>query len=306
MSEISKMIGHKSLFNDFIYLDQIQKFPNKILLNGPKGIGKKLFVNHFLNYFYLKENKQSYNLKNYEYNLSNTISKIISSNTHPNVLKIYRKNDKKIIDIDQIREMIKFTNQTSFNNDRRFIIIENVNLLGINSANALLKTIEEPNNKIHFILINNSEFKTLETIKSRCLEFKLNLINSEVREIVNYHFDDDIYNNINLDFINNYNSPSFLISLVNFLESNDLSIKDNSIEDLLSYIIKNKSYTSNDFIKEHLNLFIELFFYKNINTSKKISFKIKKYFYLKLSFVKKYNLDFESFFLEFNDKLLSE
>ena len=306
MSDISKMIGHKLLFNNFIYLDQIQKFPNKVLLNGPKGIGKKLFVNHFLNYFYLKENEQSYNLKNYEYNLSNNISKLISSNSHPNILKIYRKNDKKIIDIDQIREMIKFTNQTSFNNDRRFIIIENVNLLGINSANALLKSIEEPNNKIHFILINNSEFKVLETIKSRCLEFKLNLLNSEVMEIVNYHFEADIYKDINLDFINNYNSPSFLISLVNFLESNDLSIKDNSIENLLAYIIKNKSYTSNDFIKEYLNLFIELFFYKNINTSKKISFKIKKYFYLKLSFVKKYNLDFESFFLEFNDKLLSE
>ena len=306
MSDISKMIGHKLLFNNFIYLDQIQKFPNKVLLNGPKGIGKKLFVNHFLNYFYLKENEQSYNLKNYEYNLSNNISKLISSNTHPNILKIYRKNDKKIIDIDQIREMIKFTNQTSFNNDRRFIIIENVNLLGINSANALLKSIEEPNNKIHFILINNSEFKVLETIKSRCLEFKLNLLNSEVMEIVNYHFEADIYKDINLDFINNYNSPSFLISLVNFLESNDLSIKDNSIEDLLAYIIKNKSYTSNHFINEYLNLFIELFFYKNINISKKISFKIKKYFYLKLSFVKKYNLDFESFFLEFNDKLLSE
>ena len=306
MSEISKMIGHKLLFNNFIYLDQIQKFPNKVLLNGPKGIGKKLFVNHFLNYFYLKENEQSYNLKNYDYNLNNSISKLISTNSHSNVLKIYKKNDKKLIDIDQIREMIKFTNQTSFNNDRRFIIIENVNLLGINSANALLKSIEEPNNKIHFILINNSEFKVLETIKSRCLEFKLNLLNSEVMEIVNYHFEADIYKDINLDFINNYNSPSFLISLVNFLESNDLSIKDNSIEDLLAYIIKNKSYTSNHFINEYLNLFIELFFYKNINTSKKISFKIKKYFYLKLSFVKKYNLDFESFFLEFNDKLLSE
>ena len=306
MSEISKMIGHKSLFNDFIYLDQIQKFPNKILLNGPKGIGKKLFVNHLLNFFYLKEKKQSYNLKNYEYNSSNNISKLISSNSHPNVLKIYKKKDKKIIDIDQIRDMIQFTNQTSFNNDRKFIIIENVNLLGINSANALLKSIEEPNSKLYFILINNSEFKTLETIKSRCLEFKLSLLNSEVMEIVNYHIGDNIYNDINLDYINNYNSPSFLISLVNFLESNNLPIKETSIEELLIYVIKNKSYTSNEFIKEYLNLFIELFFYKNINTSKKISFKIKKYFYLKLSFVKKYNLDFESFFLEFNDKLLSE
>ena len=306
MSETSKLFGHKTLFSNLIYLDQIEKFPNKILLNGPKGIGKKLLVNHLLNYLYSKNNEQFYNLKNNEYNINNNLSLLISTNSHPNIFKIQKKKDKKIIDIDQIREMIQFTNQTSFNNERKFIIIEDINLLGINSANALLKSIEEPNNKTYYILINNSEFKILETIKSRCLEFKLSLMNSEVIEIVNYYFNSDKYNDINLDFINNYNSPSFLISLVNFLETNDLSIKECNIEDLLAYIIKNKLYTSDEFIKEYLNLFIELFFYKNINNSKNISFKIKKYFYLKLSFVKKYNLDFESFFLEFNDKLLSE
>ncbi len=306
MSEVSKLIGHKTIFSNLIYLDQIQKFPNKILINGRKGIGKKILINHFLNYFYSKNYDKTYDLKKNELKLNNNLSKLISTNTHPNIFKIKKNKDKKIIGIDQIREMIQFTNQTSFNDDRKFIIIEDINLLGINSANALLKSIEEPNNKTYFILINNSEYKILETIQSRCIEFKLNLINSEVMEIVNYYFNCDIYNDISYDFINNYNSPSFLISLVNFLESNDLSIKECKIEDLLTYVIKNKSYISNEFIKEYLNLFIELFFYKNINNSKRISFKIKKYFYLKLSFVKKYNLDFESFFLEFNDKLLSE
>ena len=306
MNEISKLIGHKYILNELIYLEQIKKLPNNILLNGPKGIGKKLLVNHLLNYFYSENNEQFYNLKSNEYNQNNNLSKMISADSHPNIFKIKKKKDKKIIDIDQIREMVQFTNQTSFNNDRRFIVIEDINLMGINSANALLKSIEEPNNKTYYILINNSEFKILETIKSRCLEFKSNLKNSEVVEIVNYYFNSDIYNEIHLDFINNYNSPSFLISLVNFLESSDLSIKECNIEDLLTYVIKNKIYTSDEFIKEYLNLFIELFFYKNINNSKKISFKIKKYFYQKLSFVKKYNLDFESFFLEFNEKLLSE
>ena len=306
MNETSKLFGHKTLFGNLIYLDQIEKLPNKILLNGPKGIGKKIFVNHLLNYLYSKNNKQFYDLKNNEYKINNNLSLLISNNSHPNIFKIQKKKDKKIIDIDQIREMIQFTNQTSFNNERKFIIIEDINLLGINSANALLKSIEEPNDKTHYILINNSEFKILDTIKSRCLEFKLNLMNSVAIEIVNYYFNSDKYIDINLDFINNYNSPSFLISLVNFLENNDLSIKECNIEDLLAYIIRNKLYSSDEFIKEYLNLFIELFFYKNINNSKNISFKIKKYFYLKLSFVKKYNLDFESFFLEFNDKLLSE
>ena len=30
------------------YLDQIKKFPNKILINAPKGIGKKTLINHLL------------------------------------------------------------------------------------------------------------------------------------------------------------------------------------------------------------------------------------------------------------------
>ena len=238
MSETSKLIGHKTLFSNLIYLEQIQKFPNNILINGPKGIGKKILINHFLYYFYSKNYDKTYDIKKNEYNLNNNLSNLISTNSHSNIFKIHKKKDKKIIDIDQIREMIQFTNQTSFNNNRKFIIIEDINLLGINSANALLKSIEEPNNKTYYVLINNSEFKILETIRSRCLEFKLNLKNSEVIEIVNYHYNSEIYYDINLDFINNYNSPSFLISLVSFLENNDLSIKDCKIEDLLAYILK--------------------------------------------------------------------
>ena len=203
MSETSKLFGHKTLFSNLIYLDQIEKLPNKILLNGPKGIGKKILVNHLLNYLFSQNNEQFYDLKNNEYKTNNNLSLLISNNSHPNIFKIQKKKDKKIIDIDQIREMIQFTNQTSLNNEKKIIIIEDINLLGINSANALLKSIEEPNQKTYYILINNSEFKILETIKSRCLEFKLSLMNSEAIEIVNYYYNSDKYNDINLDFINN-------------------------------------------------------------------------------------------------------
>ena len=57
---------------------------------------------------------------------------------------------------------------------------------------------------------------------------------------------------------------------------------------------------------EYLNYFIELFFYNHINITKKISYKVKEYYYSKLSNVNKFNLDYETFFLEFEDKLLSE
>ena len=60
------------------------------------------------------------------------------------------------------------------------------------------------------------------------------------------------------------------------------------------------------FVRNNLNMIIELFFYKHINTTKKLSYKVKEYYYSKLSNVKKFNLDYETFFLEFKDKLLSE
>ena len=100
MNETSKLFGHKTLFGNLIYLDQIEKLPNKILLNGPKGIGKKIFVNHLLNYLYSKNNKQFYDLKNNKYKINNNLSLLISNNSHPNIFKIQKKKDKKIIDID--------------------------------------------------------------------------------------------------------------------------------------------------------------------------------------------------------------
>ena len=45
--------------------------------------------------------------------------------------------------IDQIREIIKFTNQSSFNSKLKFIIIDDVESLNINSSNAQLKSLEE-------------------------------------------------------------------------------------------------------------------------------------------------------------------
>ena len=80
MTETSKLFGHKTLFSNLIYLDQIEKFPNKILLNGPNGIGKKLLVSHLLNYLYSKNNEQFYNLNNNEYNINNNSQSLLLLN----------------------------------------------------------------------------------------------------------------------------------------------------------------------------------------------------------------------------------
>ena len=46
--------------------------------------------------------------------------------------------------------MINFTNKSSFNNDFKIVLIDNIEHLNINSINALLKVIEEPNSNLYF------------------------------------------------------------------------------------------------------------------------------------------------------------
>ena len=95
MNNTNTLIGHKNLFSNLIYLDQTERFPNKILINGPKGIGKKILINHFLYYYYSKNYSNTYNLKRNEFDLNNNLSKLISTNSHPNIFKIKKKRIKK-------------------------------------------------------------------------------------------------------------------------------------------------------------------------------------------------------------------
>ena len=284
------LIGHNSHLNNFISLHKANKLPRKILLSGKNGIGKSLLVKHFLYQYFVDENSKL----------------LLNNNTHPNVLNIKKKDDKKNIEIDQIREIIKFTNQSSFNNKLKFIIIDDVENLNINSSNALLKSLEEPNLNVYFILIFNSEMKISDTIRSRCLEFKIDLKLKETKAIVDNYYNESIYDNLNENLKNYYATPKFLISLITYFRKNDLSFSEIGINELIENIIDNKQYNKDSFIKEYLNYIIELFFYNHINVTKKISFKVKEYYYYKLSNIRKFNLDYETFFLEFKDKLLSE
>ena len=284
------LIGHSYHLNNFISLHKANKLPKKLLLSGKNGIGKSLLVKHFLYQYFVDENSKL----------------LLNNNTHPNVLNIKKKDDKKNIEIDQIREIIKFINQSSFNNKLKFIIIDGVESLNINSSNALLKSLEEPNNNVHFILIFNSEMKISDTIRSRCLEFKIELKSKDAKAIVDNYYNERIYDSINENLKNYYSTPKFLISLINYFRKNNLSFSEIGINELIENIIDNKQYNKDSFIKEYLNYIIELFFYNHINLTKKISFKVKEYYYFKLSNIRKFNLDYETFFIEFKDKLLGE
>ena len=156
-----KIYGYNDLFNFFLKLDKEERIPNKFILSGNKGIGKSTFAYHLINYILSKNEKDKYDTTNYEINDENRSYRLIKNLSHPNFFLIDVDDGKQQISIDKIRKSIDFINKSSMNNDSRIILIDNAEYLNQSSGNALLKVIEEPNEKLIFILVHDISCKLL-------------------------------------------------------------------------------------------------------------------------------------------------
>ena len=165
---------------------------------------------------------------------------------------------RKFIDIEQIRNLIINLNKSSFNKKPRFILIDNIEFLNLNSINALLKVLEEPSNNIHFILINNNK-KILPTLISRCLNFKVSLSNKENFEIGSKLLNGNLNEFINVDLINYYITPGNIYNLSIFGRENDYDLINTNLKMFLEMVIEKKHYKKN-IIRFMIFDFIEFYF----------------------------------------------
>ena len=296
------LYGFKNEFNELVQLSKNGKLPNKILITGQKGIGKCTFALHLINYILSIDEEYSYDLKNYTINENNRSFKLILNRTNPNFILIDIDKKKKFIEIDQIRNLIKNLNKSSFNKKKRFVLIDNIEFLNINSINALLKILEEPNKNINFILIGNNK-NILPTLASRCINFKLSLTYDETLDICSKLLDHDIYKLINKDLINYYLTPGKIYLLINFFREKNIDLNRYNLRDFIKLIISENYYKYDLSIKFILYEFIELFLINKISNK---SFDLYSYFMSQIDKVKKFNLDEESLFIELKSELINE
>ena len=141
-SNQKQLFSYKNTFLDIVNLYNQKKLPNKILFSGPKGIGKATFAYHLINYIFSKDEEFNYDIDKLQINDSNKSFKLILNQTHPNFHLIDLLDEKKIIEISQIRGMINYANKSAFNNKERIVLIDNAENLNLSSSNALLKIIE--------------------------------------------------------------------------------------------------------------------------------------------------------------------
>lgn len=81
------------------------------------------------------------------------------------------KKPSREISVDQIRALASFANLSAHRGGYRIVLIHPAEAMNNNSANALLKSLEEPSEKLIFILVTHKPQQLLATILSRCLSF---------------------------------------------------------------------------------------------------------------------------------------
>ena len=133
-----------------------------ICLYGNKGIGKATTIyNSLKEYASKQENK-----------LGIETSKIIESTNHPDIITVKPENEGQEISIDQVRKAIEFSFLKPSSLKKKYIIIDSIDSLNKNSANAILKVLEEPSKSNQFFLVCHNKSSTVKTILSRCMFFK--------------------------------------------------------------------------------------------------------------------------------------
>jgi len=296
-------------FKLFAKLFKNNLLPSKILLTGQSGLGKSTFAYHFINFILSDKEDYSYDSKNFTINSLNRSFHLINQKYHPNFFLIQNLDDKQIIDIKQVKNMISFANKTSYEKKIKFILIDNAEYLNLSSVNALLKIVEETPSNTFIIFVHNSSIKLIETLKSRCIEFKIFFSNQEkeiiLKNLLTYH---DLKIDLNLfEKIKSYHdSPGAILILVKLINEKIIDMNNPNltgvISNLMEFILMNKNNTNLNLLQNA----IELFFFQELkksNNKNKIYLTYSKVL-KSLNLLKKYNIDMNNTFYEIKENIV--
>lgn len=132
------------------------------LLHGPQGIGKRALAERLMALLLCQRPQGLLACGQCKSCL------LLAAGSHPDNYVLEPEEADKPIKVDQVRELVSFVVQTAQLGGRKVILIEPVEAMNVNAANALLKSLEEPSGNTVLLLVSHQPSRLLPTIKSRC------------------------------------------------------------------------------------------------------------------------------------------
>jgi DNA polymerase III delta prime subunit len=166
MSQFFKnIIGHQKQL--LLLQDDLEKdnLAHAYLLAGPSDLGKFTIAKSFAKAVQTKDLSEE---KIFQ------LSTLIDRGIHPDTIVYPAKAGEDSIKIDEVRTLLNNLQMTG-DSWKRILVLENIDRLTDEAANAMLKMLEEPPNKVLFVFTTSNPKMVFETIISRVrrIDFQL-------------------------------------------------------------------------------------------------------------------------------------
>ena len=174
--ETSVLFGHREAEAALLTAYKSGRIPHAWLVGGAQGIGKATLAYRMARFVLTHRDPLSPAVQHaatLAIDPNGTAARHIAQDAHGSLLALERTaNDKgvlrTVITVDETRETISFFGSTAAVEGWRVCIVDTVDELNPNAANALLKILEEPPQQSLFLLVSHTPARVLPTILSRC------------------------------------------------------------------------------------------------------------------------------------------
>lgn len=172
-------LGHQAAEHTVLESVLSKKMPHAWLLSGPRGIGKATFAFRIARFLFSQPEQQG--ALSLDTDPSGSITHRIAQKSFTDLLVLEEPfiNDDgkpvKELSVHMVREIGHFLRLSASESKHRIVIIDSVDDMNANAANALLKLLEEPPAHAYLFLISHSPGKVLPTLRSRCRQLKMQL-----------------------------------------------------------------------------------------------------------------------------------